>query len=128
MQSTLPMSGRTFPQVFRLREGSSLDTTLCPWKQHDAAVRVNKKSTKWARLQTLLKFSVYARIDQRLASCREYVDLKTKLGGTFLSHTTNTSFMRPLSRGTVESRTKPFINLSFWEKKWTSSRCSYGTH
>lgn len=69
------------PQVFRLKEGSSLDSWLRPGPQFDAAVRQYDEFKNGPLASPILEFSAYMRIDDRLALCPAYVAAKERNGG-----------------------------------------------
>ncbi|KAF8583555.1 GMC oxidoreductase [Ramaria rubella] len=81
-----------FPQVFRLKEGSSLDTQLRPGPQFDAAVREYEQQRTGTLASPLLEFSAWTRIDERLSKSPEYVNLKQKLGKDPLGSATQPHF------------------------------------
>ncbi|KAF8573834.1 GMC oxidoreductase [Ramaria rubella] len=120
-----------FPQVFRLKEGSSLDTQLRPGPQFDAAVREYEQQRTGTLASPLLEFSAWTRIDERLSKSPEYSTISPhssihsnpmylSTSGDYM--TIVTGILRPLSRGTVGLRSsqpteQPEINLNFFAEE-----------
>lgn len=67
------------PHVFRVKDGYSMDHILRPGPEREREWSLYKKSQEGAFSSGLLEMSAFPRIDERLATCKEWRELRDRM-------------------------------------------------